>query len=311
VTPPTPRVSVIVPTFQRAGLLRLCIESFDAQADAPDFEVVVIDDGSTDDTAATLAALQSGRPWLRWSSQPTNRGPAAARNRGVSEARANLLLFVDDDVVASHDLLHTHLRLHDAADDEQLAVLGRVDWHPSVDVTPFMRWLDRSGLQFAYDTWLREGPVPPPAAFYTANLSLCKRVVVDAGGFDERFPYAAYEDLELATRLTRRGLHMDYRPAALAYHRRAIDLATFRQRMTRVGESAELMRAVAPDFVIDDRELLARRTHRLNILRARARVVARPGDDSRGDYYWSLAAAAYRRGMKRGRHQTSAVTAPD
>jgi GT2 family glycosyltransferase len=310
VTPQTPRISVIVPTFQRAGLLSLCIESFDAQADAPDFEVVVVDDGSTDDTATALAALSADRPWLRWSSQPANRGPAAARNRGVSEARADLLLFVDDDVVASHDLLHTHLRLHDAAGDEQLAVLGRVDWHPSVDVTPFMRWLDRSGLQFAYDTWLREGPVPPAAAFYTANLSLSRRVVIDAGGFDERFPYAAYEDLELATRLTGRGLHMDYRPAALAYHRRAIDLATFRQRMTRVGESAELMHAVAPGFVIDDRELLARRSGPLGVLLARARAATRPGDESRDEYYWSLAAAAYRRGIKQGRRKATAVTTP-
>jgi hypothetical protein len=187
-------------------------------------------------------------------------------------------------------------------------VLGRVDWHSSLEVTPFMRWLDRSGLQFAYDTWLREGPVPPAAAFYTANLSLPRRLVTDAGGFDERFPFAAYEDLEIATRLTDRGLRMDYRPDALAYHRRAIDLQTFAQRMTRVGESAELMRAISPEFEIDDNELRSRRPGRTARLKTRLAMLAGrvPASD---DYFWAVVADAYRLGIDAGRRKAIVATA--
>jgi glycosyltransferase involved in cell wall biosynthesis len=295
----TPLISVIVPTYQRAALLRSCIRSFDTQDDPPPFEVIVIDDGSTDSTPNVLADLEAERPWLRWSRQPANRGPAAARNRAVMQAEGELVLFIDDDIVASTTLLRWHATLHGRARDDRLAVLGRVDWHPSLTVTAFMRWLDRSGLQFAYDTWLQEGPVPIPAsAFYTANLSMSRRLVVDVGGFDERFPFPAYEDLELATRLTARGLHLDYRPNALAYHFRAIDLPTFIRRMAHVGESAQLMRTISPDFPIDDRALI---NHQLGggaraLTTLKAALVR--SEQNRGKFYWAAVAAAYERGLR-------------
>src|SRR5581483_7297707 len=116
--------------------------------------------------------------------------------------------------------------------------------------------------------------------------SMRRELVTEAGGFDERFPFPAYEDLELATRLTDRGLRMEYRPSALAYHRRAIDLPTFRRRMAKVGESAELMRAVRPDFPIDDRALREHRASRRQHARTAARAVLRRDEASRSRYYW-------------------------
>lgn len=304
---PDALISVIVPTFQRAALLQLCVESFDDQVDPPPFEVVVVDDGSDDDTAVVLARLANSRPWLRWSSQPVNKGPATARNVAISRARGRLLLFVDDDIVASPTLLREHDLLHDQASDDRFAVLGRIDWHPSLQITPFMRWLDRSGLQFAYQTWLREGPVElPAAAFYTANLSLPRQLVVDAGGFDERFPFPAYEDLELATRLTELGLRMDYRPGALAYHHRAIDRRTFVQRMRRVGEAAQLMRSIAPDFPIDDRALVGHRVAAPTRWLAGGAALVRRDDATRSAYYWASVAAAYDRGLRQP-HRTHPV----
>jgi glycosyltransferase involved in cell wall biosynthesis len=299
-----PRISVIVPTFERPALLRSCLQSFVAQVDPPEFEVVVVDDGSSDETPSVLAELEPRLAWLRWSSQPVNQGPAAARNRAIAQATGDLLLFIDDDIVASPDLLRRHADLHDAAADDHRAILGRVDWHPSLTVTPFMRWLDGSGLQFAYDTWLREGRLEvPAAAFYTANLSIPRPLVSAVDGFDERFPFPAYEDLELATRLTKNGLTMDYRPAALAYHKRSIDLPTFRRRMSRVGESAQLMRAVAPDFPIDDRALVSRRVTPRRRLLAAVSARLRPDDVTRGAYYWAAVAAAYDEGIQRARSQ--------
>jgi GT2 family glycosyltransferase len=297
-----PEVSVVVPTFRRPQLLRACVESFDRQGDAVGFEMVVVDDGSGDETPAVLDRLAHARPWLRWSRNDANLGPAAARNRALAQASGRLVLFVDDDIVAAPDLVRTHVELHRAAGDDRLAVLGRVSWHPALAVTPFMRWLDRSGLQFGYDTWLREGPVAVPAsAFYTANLSMRRELVTEVGGFDERFPFPAYEDLELATRLTDHGLRMEYRPAALAYHRRAIDLPTFVRRMARVGESAELMRSVRPDFAIDDTALRAHRAGRGRRAITAARAMLRRDETSRARYYWTAVAAGYDSGIRRGR----------
>ncbi|MDQ1704176.1 MAG: hypothetical protein QOF18_542 [Frankiaceae bacterium] len=299
--PGVPELSVVVPTYRRPDLLRQCLDALAAQdVERSRFEVVVVDDGSQDDTTAVLAAASD----VVGLTQPANAGPAAARNRGIEASRGRLVLFLDDDIAAAPDLVSTHLALHAAAGgDPQLGVLGRVDWHPSLTVTPFMHWLDRSGLQFAYETWLREGPIDPPyAAFYTANLSMPRSLLVDAGGFDERFPYAAFEDIELAYRLTARGFRMDYRPAAQAFHTRAMAPADFTMRMERVGESAELLRAAAPDFPLDDAELARRVTSRWT--RWRLALAARSGADlARRRHYWAQVGAAYERGRQRGRRK--------
>jgi GT2 family glycosyltransferase len=296
-------LSVVVPTYRRPALLERCLTSLWVQTlDADRYEVVAVDDGSGDQTADVLreaARTSNVRPII----QPENRGPAAARNRGVAEARGDLICFIDDDVVAAPDLLAQHLRFHAQARDERLGVLGRIHWEPHLRVTSFMRWLDRSGLQFGYDTWLREGAVDPPyAAFYTANLSMSRQLLLDAGGFDERFPYPAYEDMELAYRLAERGFRLDYRPAAVGFHARAIDLRTFCQRMTHVAEAAALLRAVQPDFPIDEEPVqcgAVRRRDRLAL--GLQSVVARPlGRDRVLDrHYRAKIAAAYQAGQAR------------
>jgi GT2 family glycosyltransferase len=291
---------VVIPTFRRPALLRRCLQSLANQDLATDaFEVVVVDDGSGDDTGKVVAAAGGN---VRVLVQPSNAGPAAARNRGIASAQARLVVFLDDDIAAAPDLLTNHLRMHNERGDERLGVLGRVDWDPSLEVTPFMHWLDRSGLQFGYETWLREGPVDPPyAAFYTCNVSLQRSLLVSSGGFDERFPYAAFEDMELAFRLTSLGFHLDYRPKAQAFHTRAMDLRGFCSRMQRVGESAELMRKAAPEFPLDDDALRRRFAGRRDRWKHRLAASIRQTDRARARHYWAEVAAAYERGRRRVR----------
>jgi GT2 family glycosyltransferase len=246
--PAVPDISVVVPTYRRPELLAKCLASLAAQdLERSRFEVVVVDDGSGPETERVLEAAAEGWPEMRWMALPSNRGPASARNRAIAEARGNYLLFVDDDIVAPPNLIRTHLELHEHEDD-QLGVVGLVQWHPDLLPTPFMRWLDTTDAQFSYGTGMREGPIEQPwDAFYTCNLSLARRVMLDVGGFDERFPYPAYEDAEVAARLAERGFHLEYRPGALAWHARAITLDQFCARMRFVGESAVLLKTAQPD----------------------------------------------------------------
>ena len=205
---PSPRLSVVTPTHRRPDLLERLLRSLAEQTVPPDeFEAIVIDDASGDETPEVLRRWSDARPSFRSSSFDVGRGPASARNLGVRLAQGDLILFLDDDVEAAPDLLETHLRFHDAAADPLDGLLGRVDWHTSLDITPFMRWLDRSGLQFSYDTWMQPGPIDPPyGAFYTANLSMSRSLFNEVSGFDERFPYPAYEDIELGVATRRTGL---------------------------------------------------------------------------------------------------------
>lgn len=243
------QISVVVPTYRRPELLSKCLDSLAEQDMRPDgYEVVVIDDGSGDGTQAVLREHSEGWANLRWFTQPVNRGPAAARNRGVVEAIAPLILFIDDDIVATPDLVSRHAAFYEACDDDAVGVVGHVSWLPELPVSDFMRWLDSTTLQFAFES-MAPGQVEHPwEAFYTCNLSLPRRMLEDAGGFDERFPYPAFEDIDMGLRLARAGFRLVYVPAALAWHSRAVTLEVFCRRMKTVGESAVLLREAQPDL---------------------------------------------------------------
>lgn len=243
-----PVIAVVVPTYKRPRLLEQCLNSLAAQ-DLPGdcFEIVVIDDASGVETQDVLARASRDVPNLSWQSVPENRGPAHARNLGVRLAGADLVLFIDDDIAATPTLLRRHVEAHSSG-DPLLGMVGLVEWVPGLEVNRFMRWLDRGELQFAYRSWMREGPIDPPwKAFYTCNLSMRRELFLEVGGFDERFPYAAFEDSELAVRLSKAGFRLEYRPGALAWNTRPINLEQFCARMEKVGESRVILQHLQPE----------------------------------------------------------------
>lgn len=240
-------ISVVVPTYRRPRMLAALLDSLRGQETGFEWEVVVVDDGSGPDTTAVLEGVAASWPRLRWETQAQNGGPAAARNRGVVRSSGRWILFLDDDMVAPAQLVERHGRYLEAGDPAQ-GVVGRVEWAPGLAVTAFMSWLDAGDVQFDFAS-LSEGPVvPAQRAFYTCNVSLGRDLFERAGGFDERFRYAAYEDTELAARLSRLGFHLDYRPTALAWHARPIELTDFAARMEKVGEAAVLLSRLHPDL---------------------------------------------------------------
>src|SRR6202023_4279595 len=107
---------------------------------------------------------------------------------------------------------------------------------PRMRVTPFLRYITEHGLQFGY-ALIRDPEDLPFNFFYTSNLSLSRELLL-AEPFDLRFPYAAWEDIELAYRLKRRGLHLIYEPAATVAHDHPTDLARFAARQERAGYCA-------------------------------------------------------------------------
>jgi len=95
-----PAISVVIPTYNRAPVLRLCLDALAAQDYAGPWQVIVVDDGSTDETPDVMSAFP-GFVYL----QQENRGPAAARNRGIQEAKGEIVAFTDDDCLAPADWL--------------------------------------------------------------------------------------------------------------------------------------------------------------------------------------------------------------
>ncbi len=139
-------ISVVIPTFNRATLLKKVLQGYLVQSAAQSIcEIIVVDDGSTDDTAQMVQEIAATSPFpVRYLYQP-NKGPAAARNRGIQETRANLILFTDSDIVPDTHLIQQHVDWHRNHPDPASALLGYVTWPPEPAPTPFMRWYGEHG----------------------------------------------------------------------------------------------------------------------------------------------------------------------
>ncbi len=229
--------SVIIPTYNRMDVLPEVLDALEGQEGAPPFEVVVVDDGSTDGTGEWLQERPAGSAvQVRALTQP-NQGPAAARNRGVSAATGERVAFLGDDTVPSAGWLSAHERAcRQHADSPLLAVIGYTGWHRRLRQNPFLRYINDHGLQFGYA--LIDQPEDVPFNFfYTSNLSLPRSALLEEP-FDLSFPYAAWEDIELSYRLKQRGMRLVYRAEARVAHDHPTDLERFMTRQEKAGYSA-------------------------------------------------------------------------
>jgi peptidoglycan/xylan/chitin deacetylase (PgdA/CDA1 family)/glycosyltransferase involved in cell wall biosynthesis len=239
-TAPAPRLSVVIPTYQRRDAVCAAVAALAEQRGAPPFEVIVVVDGSTDGSAAALRALAV--PFALCVIEQPNSGAASARNAGAGVARGEILLFLDDDMQADPALLAEHdASHHDGAD----VVLGHLPLHPQ---SP------RNLLSVAVGAWAEERRrrlVVPGARLtlhdlLTGQLSLRRATFEELGGFDVSFTRDGSfggEDLDLGHRLRRMGLRIVFNPAAVSWQRYVVDPAKYFEQWRQTGRSdAELAR---------------------------------------------------------------------
>ncbi|MGH9028797.1 MAG: glycosyltransferase family 2 protein, partial [Acidimicrobiales bacterium] len=197
-----PEVSVCVTTRDRAHLLPRLVEALEAQTlGVSNFEVVVTDDGSVDDTFSVLRNLaESSSLQLRPLRHRSSRGPGAGRNLAWQTARGGIVAFIDDDCVPTPGWLEAHLQAQTRAEITQ----GRVeaDSPPGQECGPFARSVsvpDENGL------------------YETCNICYRRQWLVKMGGFDGAFRKSG-EDADLAWRAKGSGASTAFVPDALVYH---------------------------------------------------------------------------------------------
>lgn len=207
------KFTVILPTYNRLDQLKSVLTGLEKQTyPTENFEVIVISDGSTDGTYEYLQTLQTS---LQLNPiQQQNGGAASARNTGISQAKSEMILFIDDDVVPAPGLIQEHARIHEDSDDN-IVVIGPMLTPSDYDMHPWVVW-EQEMLYKQYHA-MQAGEYQPTARqFYTGNTSLTRACLEVSGGFDTRFRRA--EDVELAYRLSDQGVGFVFAPDAIGYH---------------------------------------------------------------------------------------------
>lgn len=240
--------SVIIPTYNRSGILKKCLEALNAQTLPKEmFEVIVIDDGSTDNTEKIIENAGRDLKIAIEYHRQKNKGQGTARNFGLKKARGDIVVFIGDDILVREDFLEEHRQAHIEHPEENAAVLGYVTWDTKLEITPFMHFLEHGGHQFAYDD-LKEKKQADYNYFYTANISL-KKNILGENPFDPDFKKYGWEDIELGYRLTKgKNLKIYYNPKAVGYHHHAVNEDSFRNRMRAIGQSAHIFHQKHPEL---------------------------------------------------------------
>ncbi|HEV2057764.1 MAG TPA: glycosyltransferase family 2 protein, partial [Solirubrobacteraceae bacterium] len=244
-------LSVIIPTRDRVDILMETLARLAVQETTCAFEVLVVDDGSSDATVPTLRSLAERSPLSVSLLEQSSRGPAAARNSGIAAARGAVCLFIGDDTWPRADLVERHAALHRRRPEPQAALLGHVEWASESGPSPFMDWLN-SGIQFDFDQIIDPEDVRG-SCFYTANVSAKRSFLLANGGFDEAFAHAAFEDIELGLRLERAGMRLAYDEGAVVEHFHPYDLPGSLRRMRTLGRSVVILHARFPDWPLPRR----------------------------------------------------------
>jgi glycosyltransferase involved in cell wall biosynthesis len=291
--------SVVIPTYNRLEMLMQVLAALEKQKDAPEFEAIVINDGSTDPTE-NVATMHWDLP-LTFRTQP-NSGPGTARNHGVSLARGRFVVFIGDDTVPEPHFLAEHARVHSESNDDPLvACLGYTGWPRQSRVTAFMHYINDYGLQFGYKL-IRDGDVVPFNFFYTSNISI-DRELLAAHPFDTTFPSAAWEDIELAYRLDALGLKIRYNAKAVTRHHHPMTVDSFARRQYTVGKSGAIFFRKHPElghFLGAHDETPIAGDDELAKLTRRARWGERIGLLAKKDVFEKLMRQHYLRGLRDG-----------
>lgn len=245
--------SIIIPTYNRSDNLHETLEAYLQQTNSELIkEIIIIEDGSQStrkkENEKMINKVRKQSTFDIRYFYKKNEGPAEARNYGINNAMGKIILLTGDDIVPHKYLIKEHYIYHkNYKFQENISVLGRIEWPIDKKITPFMRYINEMGLQFGYSIIGDENNVPF-TFFYTSNISVPREFLLQGKLFDAEFPYAAWEDIELGYRLKKRGLQIVYNKSAIGYHHHNISFASFRKRQELCGYAAHIFYNKHPEL---------------------------------------------------------------
>ncbi len=196
------RTTIQLCTYNRANLLERVLDAcFEQTVDPDSYEVVLVNDGSTDETSAVIERARSRATCSFTIINQPNSGLAKGRNAGIARASGERIIFIDDDVLPLPNFVHEHLRSHDR---HPLAIVrgGAINVENFEDLPlPIWSFKDYSGN-----------------FFWTTNVSVPLKTIRAIGGFNENFGEYGWEDIDVGLRLRFAGVKAVFNRRALVYH---------------------------------------------------------------------------------------------
>ena len=233
-------VSVVVPAHNAENTIELCLKAlFNQSLPREEYEVIVVDDGSTDGTAEVVRKFPEARLFRQ-----ERQGPAAARNLGAYQARGEIILFTDADCQPTSEWaerLAAPLR-------EGAGVVGAKGTYLTRQQELIARF-----VQLEYEEKYERMAGEKYVDFIdTYSAAYRREVFLQAGGFDTRFPTASVEDQEFSFRLAAQGYKMVFVPEARVYHRHASSLKDYLRRKFRIGYWKVMVHRRHPKKILRD-----------------------------------------------------------
>ena len=218
--------SVIIPVYNGAQTIETSLQALAQQTIAPHrYEIIVVDDGSTDDIAATVREWSEAHPSIHCTLvRQTNQGPAAARNRGAQVAVGTILLFTDADCCPTRNWIEQLISVFDNTTDQLGDDSTQTDTPKQISAAmgAYRSKQQSSAARFAQlefeQRYAHMGNELTIDVVATYSAAFRRTIFADAKGFDPSFPKANNEDVELSYRLNAAGHRMVFVPDAIVYH---------------------------------------------------------------------------------------------
>jgi glycosyltransferase involved in cell wall biosynthesis len=248
------KISVVVPTYNRRALLEKCLDALlDQSISQNNYEVIVVDDCSSDDTRDYLEERTQQTINLRFIRHSINQGRVSTRNDGIRETQGEIVIFLDNDNVPNHDFVEAHQRYHENYFNEHIAVMGNVRFEEgTIAGSNFGRYIQSRNLGCRKAKELNKINLSnlPPQYFGGSNSSVRREDLFAVGLFDTRFRHYGGEDEIMGYCLKKAGLRILYGEEAMTTHFDEVSISRYQSKYEEAGrEGLWVIITNYPDYI--------------------------------------------------------------